>query len=158
MNPTDRGAKNEALSDAEATLRLIATLPAPEGLAERIQAGLQKAPAPGRLLLWPRSTSWRALAAAALLLAVAGGGWGAYLWTRPSPAAAPVQAPAAMRPALPGGFSAAGAIRTPQTLDGPLAPEAKASAAPAKNASHALRHAKTPKSAKPKAEEAPERQ
>ncbi len=38
---------------AEATLRLIAQLPAPLGLEDRVLAGLNSAPRSGRLLHWP---------------------------------------------------------------------------------------------------------
>jgi hypothetical protein len=108
---------------AEATLRLIAQLPAPVGLEDRVLAGLSSAPRSGRLLHWPGilkpTASWmRTAAAAAIVFVVAGGGWGIYSRVQPS---APAKA-TAMPPhvgAAPG-FSSAGAMRTPQTLNGPV--------------------------------------
>ena len=123
MNP--RIGKAEQ-SEAEATLRLLASLPEPEGLAARMKAGLQAAPAKGRLLTWPErggmaaGARLRIAAAAVLALAVVGGGWGAYRWVAPAPEAR--TAPAVARPAMQSGFSTAGAMRTPQTLVGPAAP------------------------------------
>ncbi len=111
---------------AEETLRLIAGLPAPEGLEARVKEALRTAPPAGRVLAWPARIRagiapgghWRrAAAAAAIVFAVVGGGWGVLNRAGRSAAgqaaAAPAQLPAA------GGFSAAGAVRTPQTLPGP---------------------------------------
>ncbi|MDR3793181.1 MAG: hypothetical protein P4L03_07360 [Terracidiphilus sp.] len=129
MNQTIVNGKAEAVSEAEATLRLIASLPAPEGIAERLKAGLaavEAAPKRGRVLAWPAKSSmaqggWlQGAAAAALLLAMAGGGWSAYKWVAPAPALQTL--PSAARPVLQGGFSAAGAMRRPETLVGPIAP------------------------------------
>src|SRR5580704_6423005 len=69
--------------DAEATLRLIARLEAPDGLEDRVHAKLLAAPRRGRVLAWPGSfvpaVGWlRAAAAAAIVCVVAGGGWGVY--------------------------------------------------------------------------------
>jgi hypothetical protein len=135
--------------EAETTLRLIAGLPAPEGLEERVKAGLHQAshqaPRSGSLLHWPpatrldpsragsmrwgwmQSTFARSAAAAAIVLVVAGGGWEVY--SRIQPAQEPkaiVLPPVAGH----GGFSSANAIRTPRTLNGtvlthPLAIQAK---------------------------------
>jgi len=75
------GVEREAASgSAEVTLRLIARLPAPEGLEDRVMAGLKTAPRAARVLHWPAvlqpATSWmRGAAAAAIVFVVAGGGW-----------------------------------------------------------------------------------
>ena len=72
----------------EDTLRLIASLPAPEGLADRVQDGLRHAPPTARVLDWRgpvrpsggwmQSTMARGAAAAAIVCVVAGGGWRIY--------------------------------------------------------------------------------
>jgi hypothetical protein len=109
-------------SEAEETLRLIANLPAPQGLEDRVQSALRKAPRRSTLLNWPAglapARTWmRGAAAAAIVFVVVGGGWGVYLRVQP------VQAPkviAMPRVSAGGGFSSAGAMRTPQTLNGPV--------------------------------------
>ena len=107
----------------EDTLRLIAQLPSPEGLEDRVQAQLRAAPRRARVLSWPaalRSDSpWmRSAAAAAIVFVVAGGGWGVYSRVQPpQPARVIVMPP---RVAAPGSFSSAAAIRTPNTLNGPV--------------------------------------
>jgi len=111
------------LSAAEATLRLIASLPAPEGLEDRIQAGLLAAPRKARILAWPAaltpSSGWvRAAAAATIVFVVAGGGWGVYSRVQQPPTAKVIVLPP--HGAAQGGFSSAGAMRTPQTLNGPV--------------------------------------
>ncbi len=113
-NPTELGA-------AEETLRLIARLPAPQGLEDRVHAALLSAPRRGRILSWPSvprlESNWmRSAAAAAIVFVVAGGGWGIY---------SRVQQPQAKVIVMPhvapqGGFSSAGAMRTPNTLNGPV--------------------------------------
>jgi hypothetical protein len=101
------------VSPAEETLRLVASLPAPEGIEERIHETLRTAPRRGTVLTWP--APWmRAAAAAAIAFVVAGGGWGIYSRVQPGQPAVPAHV------AVPGGFSGAGAIRTPQTLAGPV--------------------------------------
>jgi hypothetical protein len=114
--------------EAETTLRLIAKLPVPEGLEERVKAGLRSAPTQARIIAWPFSSAdggrWihgagmRAAAAAAIVFVVAGGGWEIYshIQLAPLPTAVSVPQP------LNGGsaFHAAGAKRVPQTLEGPV--------------------------------------
>jgi hypothetical protein len=114
----------QAVSDSvESTLRLIARLPVPEGLERRVISGLNAAPRAVRVLHWPAalhpSRSWmRGAAAAAIVFVVAGGGWGVYTRVQPSqPARVLVMPP---RAGAGGGFSSAGAMRTPQTLNGPM--------------------------------------
>jgi hypothetical protein len=124
------------LGSAEATLRLIASLPAPAGLEERVQAGLRAAPRSGRVLAWPAALSldsnWmRAAAAAAIVFVVAGGGWGVYAHVQPGQSARGVAVPPHVA-APAGGFSNSGAMRTPNTLNGPLAPHPATARPPAK--------------------------
>jgi hypothetical protein len=115
----------------EATLRLISSLPAPEGLTERMQAGLRAGTGTStgraRVLAWPaglrsengwlQSSLARSAAAAAIAIVVAGGGWGVYSRVQPKQSNRAVTI--SPRVAVPGGFSSAGAMRTPQTLNGP---------------------------------------
>lgn len=110
------------------TLRMIARLPAPQGLEERIQSALQAAPATHRVLAWPinsRANGWqtnglRAAAAAALAFVVVGGGWGVCLYVQPALPSGAHAEPSHLT--APAGFSSAGAMRTPQTLNGPQVP------------------------------------
>lgn len=124
-------------SPAETTLRLIAQLPAPKGLEDRVLAGLASTPRRGRLLQWPslrheggawmqgrawtQGSAWmRGAAAAAIVFVVAGGGWGIYTHVQPPQSTKVIVMP---RAGAGGGFSSAGAMRTPQTLDGPVVAE-----------------------------------
>lgn len=115
------------VSSVQETLRLVATLPAPEGLVERVQQGLRAAPRPARLWRFPApllpasllyANALRGAAAAAIVCVVAGGSWRIYSHVQPAPAAAAVTTPA--RIGSGGGFSSAGAMRTPDTLNGPV--------------------------------------
>ena len=115
------------LGSFEETLWLIANAPVPEGLADRVQARLDANSAvrlrKGSVLAWPVAlapgSNWmRAAAAAAIVFVVAGGGWGVYSRVQPLPAARNVVPQP--RTAVPGGMSTAGAMRTPQTLNGPM--------------------------------------
>jgi hypothetical protein len=113
----------------EDTLRLIARLPAPEGLADRMQEGLRHAAPTGRVLSWNgplrRSGSWmqstmaRGAAAAAIVCVVAGGGWRIYSRVQPPPAARVLSMPPRVAPGS-GGFAQSNAKRVPQTLNGPV--------------------------------------
>ncbi len=127
MNPFPHDSVFGEPTSFEETLRLIAHAPVPEGLAERVQSGLdahlKAAPRVGRLLTWPAalclSSNWmRTAAAAAIVCMVVGGGWGVVSRVRPG-SAARVAAPLP-HVAAPGGFSNLGAMRTPQTLNGPV--------------------------------------
>jgi hypothetical protein len=128
------------------TLRMIARMPAPEGLEERVKAGLQLAETPKRVLRWPtvrhpRSanaasvgaasawarTGWaragwaRGAAAAAIALVVAGGGWGIYSRVEPAQSAKTGALPQPQQNGATqaGAFGEAGAMRRPLTLTGP---------------------------------------
>lgn len=127
MTETLRNRSTEGAGEAEETLRLMASLPAPEGLEERVRAGLRAAPRRAQVLRWPAALpgsglagSWaRGAAAAAIVLVVAGGGWGIY--QRVQPGLTGSQADKAIAaPAQGGGFGSAGAMRTPDTLSGPM--------------------------------------
>jgi hypothetical protein len=113
--------KESGISEAEETLRLIARLPSPEGLEDRVQTGLLAAPRAGRLLAWPvpltLAGGWmRSAAAAAIVFVVAGGGWSIYSRVQPSQ---PQQGISGPHFAGPGQFSTGEAVRRPQTLNGP---------------------------------------
>ncbi len=111
--------------EAEETLRLISSLPAPVGLENRVKFAVRTARRRGGVLEWPvefrsgggwtHSTMARCAAAAAIVAVVAGGGWGLYSRVQPAPAPAAVLLP---HVTASGGFSNAGAMRTPQTLNG----------------------------------------
>ena len=85
---------------AEETLRLVAALPVPMGLEDRVKAGLHAAAQNG------------------IVFVVAGGGWGVY--SRVQPVQSPKVIAMPQRINTSGGFSNAGAMRTPQTLTGPI--------------------------------------
>ena len=132
-NPHNSMTSAQRSGSGEETLRLVASLPAPAGLEERVHEVLHSGPRSGRLLTWPArfrarialDNDWvRAAAAASIVFVVVGGGWGVYSRVEQNQPAKvfvmPVQTPAS------GGFSGAGAIRTPQTLPGPtVKPPAK---------------------------------
>jgi len=121
-------------SSAEETLRLIASLPAPAGLEDRVHAALRSArnrpfvvagvTRSGRVLAWPKAlgvqNDWvRTAAAAAIVFVVAGGGWGVYTHVQNVQNSEPAKVIVMPRGLQPGGFSGAGAMRLPQTLAGP---------------------------------------
>lgn len=113
--------------DADHTLRIVSNLPAPDGLEDRLMETLKRSHRTTSLLKWPvdvrahghwmRSDLARGVAAAAIVLAVCGGSWSVYSRVHPAEAPRMVAMP---RVAAPGGFSSAGAMRTPQTLNGPV--------------------------------------
>lgn len=138
---TENGFDRGSAMDAEATLRLIAALPAPDGIEDRVKiglktglkTGLRAAPHQASVIRWPqRSTdgarwthlSWthlagmRAAAAAAIVMVVAGGGWEVYSHIRVAAQPAALVAPERMGGSS--GLSAAGAKRKPHTVDGPV--------------------------------------
>ena len=124
MNTGDEKVLQAGLEgEADATLRLIASLPAPQGLAERVKDGMHSGAARrGRVLAWPMSGrdgyAWlRGAAAAAIVGVVAGGAW----WisaNAPATGGSAVATPVHVRQA--GGFSNASAMHTPDTLKGPV--------------------------------------
>jgi hypothetical protein len=132
-SPRDRfdpDLQSSALTETgEDTLRLIAMLPAPEGLADRVQDGLRHAPQTARVLNWRgslrpsggwmQSTMARGAAAAAIVCVVAGGGWRIYSRVQPEPAAKVLVMPPRVAPGS-GGFSQSNAKRVPKTLEGPV--------------------------------------
>lgn len=112
------------ISPAEETLRLIATLPAPEGLADRVHEKLRTAPRSARVLAWPVwlgpgafriSAAMRGAAAAAIVLVVAGGGWSIYSHVQPFQSGPVLATPARIGGS---GFSSAGAMRKPDSPNG----------------------------------------
>jgi hypothetical protein len=119
--------RNAAMIDAERSLRLIATLPAPVGIEDRVKAGLRSAPASTGVIKWPLASLnraglaqvsyLRAAAAAAIVFVVAGGGWGVFTHFGPAPMPAAEAVP--QRIGGGGGLSPAGAMRTPKTVEGP---------------------------------------
>jgi hypothetical protein len=125
-NQVQENFRKVAAGDAEATLRMIARLPAPEDLENRVFASLNAAPdsgrvdsgrrSTGRVLAWPVRDGWaraewmRGAAAAAIVFLVAGGGYGIYSRVQP------VQGVAGPRV---GEFGGSGAVVRPKTLQGP---------------------------------------
>jgi hypothetical protein len=127
--------RNETADSAEEalkTLRLIARVPAPDGLVDRVQARLQSAiltaPRSRQVLAWPPALTqggWgygsaiRGAAAAAIVCVVAGGGWRIYSHVQPAPSARVVVMPA---PAAGSGrgFSIGGSVHTPDPQLGPV--------------------------------------
>jgi hypothetical protein len=119
-------------NEFEGTLRLLARLSAPEGLEERVQAGLRTASRStmdrARFLQWPMAfrlnNAWmqsslaRTAAAAAIVAVVVGGGWVVSSRVQPAQPARAIAIPP--RVSTQGSFSSAGAMRTPQTLNGPI--------------------------------------
>ena len=151
-SPTNGKSISNSLSGtgaAEETLRIIATLPAPEGLEDRVREALARDSGTARVLTWPSAGSRhgyraaaRGVAAAAIVLVVGGGGWGVYSRVHPAQVPRVVAMP---RVAAPGGFSSAGAMRTPQTLNGPVLAHP---VAPTANHASAQPQANLPKKAK----------
>jgi hypothetical protein len=149
--PSDRAnqAPGSVLTDVDATLRLVATLPPPAGLEDRVhlrvQANLRNTPHPARILHWPsaagstgawmrsrmRSAAMRSAAAAAIVFVVAGGGWGIYTRVQPNKVIAMPS-----RGSAPGGFSGANAVRPappfnpPKAIPPAVTPQSKAPAQP----------------------------
>lgn len=123
---------DSALKDLDATLRLLAKVPAPAGMEDRVFAGVLASPRKARVLAWPQplyARDWvRSVAAAVIVLAVGGGGWGIYAHVQQNQPARVIVAP---RPIFqPGGFSSAEMIRRPQTLNGPEVKKAEPAARP----------------------------
>jgi hypothetical protein len=114
--------RDNTSGSAEATLGLIANLPAPKGLEDRVMTALKAAPRTARVLHWPSvlhpTGNWmRGAVAAAIVFVVTGGGWEIYTRVQPSQTTKVIVMP---RAGAGGGFSNAGAMRTPQTVNGPV--------------------------------------
>lgn len=163
-SPTKNDPGSAAISPAEETLRLIARLPVPEALVSRVQAGLRarqmqaaeqsRWSRPWWLHRWIDSTALRAAAAAIIVAIVAGGGWQIYSHVQPAQEPEAVTVPA--RVGNGGGFSSAGAMRTPDTLKGPVLTKASVpdagtdhSAAASHKTARPHKSRKTPKLAPP---------
>ena len=123
---------SDELRQVDESLRLLSQVELPAGLEDRLRAGLRLAvtePGSARILSWPtktgkrvvRSMAWRRAAAAIFLAAaILGCAW-SVLWQQKSRSASIQQNHPMVRPLPAGGFSNAGAMRTPKTLDGPIA-------------------------------------
>jgi len=136
MKTSDRNLFVSGSGAADETLRLIARISAPEGLEERVQAGLRaasvarnSAAGKARILRWPVAlrleNAWlqnlARAAAAAIVAMVVGVGWGISSRFQPAkPSSAIAVPPHGAGQSGQGGFSSAGAMRTPQTLNGPV--------------------------------------
>ena len=156
-HPNQNISTNGAVSgSAEDTLRLIASLPAPGGLEDRVHTGLRSharaARRQVRVFSWPATkqagSGWmRSAAAAAIVFVVAGGGWGIYSRVQKPESAKVIALP---HGPAPGEFTNAGAMRTPNTLNGPvLAQPATAQHAPAAAPAKASAKPTPPQTAKP---------
>lgn len=136
------------LKDMDATLRWMATLPVPVGLEDRVFARIVLGPRASRILEWPRplsSRDWvRSVAAAAIVVAIGGGGWGIYSRVQPTQPPSAIAAPRIIPE--PGRFSSAEMIRRPQTLNGPVVKKAE----PAKAVKPEARKAEALQGATPK--------
>jgi hypothetical protein len=122
MNPNPHNPNSSGCDSGEETLRLVAHLPAPAGLEDRVQRALRSAPHSAQVLAWPKAirpqSGWmRTAAAATIVFVVAGGGWGVYTRVQQNQPAKVIMMPP--RIGAPGGFAGAGAVRTPDTLTGP---------------------------------------
>lgn len=135
----------------EETLRMVTHAPVPEGLEERVHAALQAAPRRASVLEWPGTAGWmRAAAAAAIVAIVAGGGWGVFRHVQQQRAAKVIVMPTPQVAApVSGGFSSAGAIRTPQTVKGPVVQQMPRKKTARKAAAHPAKSAETAKPAEP---------
>lgn len=133
--------------DPEATLRLLAQLPPPNGLADRVHRSLANAPGPsaasGFWSLWRPVHRLQFAAAAVLVTAMAASSWTILASRHPATPATKAVAPA---PApQPSAFSTAGAEHRPSTLKPiKVPPPPKASAVPGKKPSAAKSRALRP--------------
>jgi len=146
--------REDSGKEAEETLRLVAELPPPAELTDRVHQrlaqGLAEAGAARRGFwsLWMPAQRLQFAAAAVLAVAVAGSMWGVYHGkngARVVVAPAPVANPAANPSPAGGGFGSAGAERVPPTLTpikAPPAPKKKPGAGHA-----AVKHAAKPQDA-----------
>lgn len=155
MNSRQNNLAPDAAASAEATLRLIASLPAPEGLEDRLKSGLRSTPhraqlfaVPGAPFRFMHSPAVRGAAAAAIVCVVAGGGWQVYSHVQTTPSSRVTAVPA--RAGAPGGFSTAGAMRIPNTVNGPTLTHTMAPPSPGVSSGKAPAGAVSPSAAAPK--------
>jgi len=156
--PQNQHDRARTAGSAEETLRIVAGLPAPEGLEDRVHSRLWTGPRPvlnSSLSFNTRNGfggAMRFAAAAAIVCVVFGGGWGVYSRVQPGPDAHMIGMPAAGGPAR--GFSTAGSAHTPDPRpvltrqiapEGPQTPPAQATTVRAKKgADQAVPKTKTP--------------
>jgi hypothetical protein len=116
MDEASEGTRHEA----DDTLRLVAMLPPPENLTDRVHARLASAaatpPRRGFWSYWLPAQRVQFAAAAALVLAVVGSTWSAYHQHPQLGTTAPAVRPAPPAPAA-GGFGTASTVRVPPTLN-----------------------------------------
>jgi hypothetical protein len=121
------GTADSGSDSGEDTLRVIANLPAPDGLVDRVQTRLRTAPHAGRVLAWPLAfapggwgygSAMRGAAAAAIVCIVAGGCWRIYSHVQPGPSARIIVMPTTAGPAR--GFSIGGSVHMPDPARGPV--------------------------------------
>ena len=148
---------NGTAETGEETLRVIANLPVPEGLVDRVQTRLRNAPHSARILSWPLvfgAGGWgyeramRGAAAAAIVCVVAGGGWRIYSHVQPAPSAKVLVMPAPASPSR--GFSTAGSVHTPDprpVLTRQAEPKPQASPAVRRSRDQVKNHGKGQKNA-----------
>ena len=160
-NPTYE--TDEPGHEADETLRLLAELPEPDGLTDRVHQRLTHAQVTperrGFWSLWMPAQRFQFAAAGVLVVAVAGSMWSLHRSHPPAtgaqsaPAAVPAAVPAAASarqggsPADAGGFHSAGAERVPPTLHPikvPPAPKKKPGAGHAAKPSPKVLAAQTP--------------
>jgi len=113
----------DAGSEAEKTLRLLARVTPPEGLEDRMMAGVRRAPRRAAVLAWPRTgvSGWmRSAAAAAIVFVVAGGGWSVYSHVQPRPLTGGLRSAIVVSP---GSFRTGGDVKVPTTLNRPTVAE-----------------------------------
>lgn len=131
MNSTHHDGDNGSRSPAEETLRMLAKLPAPDGISARVQASLRSAPRRSSLSGvgavfgmsgWMHSAALRTAAAAGIVCVVAGGGWKIYSRVQMSAGMQGVAVPVRVSPVTgsEGGFSTSGAIARPDPLKAPV--------------------------------------
>ena len=130
-SPRQNDPIGEPLQRLDETLRIIATVPAPDGLTDRVKGNLRSASRSASVIAWPLAVAaggWlhssvvRGAAAAAIVCVVAGGGWQIYSHVQPAASDGAILVPA--RVGNSGAFSNANARHTPDTLNRPVVPQA----------------------------------
>jgi len=149
MNPSPSTNDPQASGDPEATLRLLAQLPPPEGLADRVHRSLASAPDPAPSprfwSLWLPAHRLQFAGAAVLVTAMAVSSWTILESRRPSSPTAKTTVPRTAADSDRSTFSSADAERRPATLKPIKVPPApKTSAAPKKKPSAAKSRAIRP--------------